>query len=76
MIVIQEGMYLRHEQGLGFCSRGFVCAAFALLSSCNPNNQQTTLNEALLIYPNIISKNHNNLWLAEVRSLVTPTFCF
>ena len=34
------------------------------------------MNEALLIYPNIISKNQNNVWLAEVRSLITPTFYF
>jgi hypothetical protein len=34
------------------------------------------LNEALLIYPNIISKNQNNVWLGEVRSLVTPIFSY
>lgn len=26
--------------------------------------------------PNIISKNQNNVWLGEVRSLVTPIFSY
>ena len=26
--------------------------------------------------PNIISKNQNNVWLGEVRSLITPTFSY
>jgi hypothetical protein len=34
------------------------------------------MNEALLIYPNIIGKNQNNVWLGEVRSLVTPIFSY
>ena len=34
------------------------------------------MNEALLIYPNIISKNQNNVLLREVHSLVTPIFSY
>ena len=34
------------------------------------------MNEALVIYPNIISKSQNNVWLGKVRSLITPIFSY